>query len=247
MSEILSLYDELHARGLVREAVIGLVKPCILAREYVTLVGSTVENGSGNDIDILVRGPEDRHIRTRLQKLFPEEMLHKVHLVWEHSSPGVPHDTYIPMYDLVLVPCENHSIVEMSAGVYKPMRSFIPPKTTVNTFFEEKDFMEYLGKNEGKKYAVEEKFNGFRGIAHKRGEEVKIFSDQGRDVTDAFPSVVSQLKELTSKDFIIDGELVLYENGKPAGRADLIKFVVGKEHPSDAGIIYHVFDIMYLG
>ena len=248
MSEIIPLYDELYARGLVREAVLKLVQDIRLAKDFVCMVGSTAENGMGNDIDILVRSPHDRHIETRLYKLFPEEMHHLLHFVWEDSSQGVPHDTYIPLFDLCLIPSKEQAIVEMQERSFRPGKSFIPPKTTVETFFEEPQLKEYLEKHSGKTWAIEQKFDGFRGIAHKSGDVIHIFSDQGRDITDGFPTIAENIKQMSTKDFIIDGELVLFDDrGKPAGRADLIKFVVSKEKPSDKNVRYYVWDIMHLG
>ena len=98
------------------------------------------------------------------------------------------------------------------------------------------------------KYAVELKYDGFRGVLHKSGDVVKIFSDQGKDITEAFPTIVEEAKKLSDQDFILDGELVLYDSsGKHRSRADLIKFITSKEKQDDSGIIYHVFDIVYFG
>ena len=246
MSEILEIYDELHARGLIREAVVGLITHSKIIKDFVSLVGSTAENGAGNDIDIVIRSKEDRHIGTRILKLFPEELQDKVHLIWESESPGVPHDTYIPLFDLCMHPAD-HTMVEMQSGKFTPGRRFLPPKTTVQTFFEVEQMEEFLEKSKVNARAIEQKFDGFRAITHRNGDVVKIYSGQARDITRSFPSIASQAKKLTSKNFIIDGELVLYDdNGIPQGRADLIKFIIGKERPSDKNIKYHVFDILYL-
>ena len=60
------------------------------------------------------------------------------------------------------------------------------------------------------------KFDGFRIQLHKSGNDVRLFSRNGKDFTDRFPSVTAAVAALPAAGAIIDGEIVAYdETGKP--------------------------------
>lgn len=132
----------------------------------------------------------------------------------------------------------------------KPFKSLKPSgKHGVSLFYDLKELMENIKPSQDSKYFIEEKFDGFRGILHKKGNEVKIFSDQGKDITDAFPTIVEQAKEISDKDFIFDGEIVPYnEKGESLGRRGLMEFIgairSGKKL-DDSRIVYNAFDVVY--
>ena len=52
------------------------------------------------------------------------------------------------------------------------------------------------------------KHDGFRVIARKEGERVKLYSRPGNDLADRFPLIVAALARLRSRSCIIDGEAV---------------------------------------
>lgn len=115
-----------------------------------------------------------------------------------------------------------------------------------------KNIIEYqqVQDQESKLYAIEEKFNGFRATIHKKGGMVKIYSDQAKDITFPFPTIEEQAKNLSEKDFIIDCELVPFENNKPVGRdiaARYIGAVKSKKQISDKNVIFYAFDCLYFG
>ena len=105
----------------------------------------------------------------------------------------------------------------------------------------EQQLINFAGKI---KYYVEMKWNGFHIEVHKKDGEVKIFSVQLKDITKAFPTLVEAIKKLSDKDFIVDGEIVPYDDGKALGRNELMKFL-GKEKHDDSHIRLHVWDIVY--
>ncbi len=98
------------------------------------------------------------------------------------------------------------------------------------------------------KYSVEQKMNGFHVSVHKRGKEVKIFSEQKKDLTISFPTLVKNIKNLSLYDFIIDGELVTFDNGNALGKSELMKYIgtikSGKA-PDDRNIKLFVWDAIY--
>lgn len=64
----------------------------------------------------------------------------------------------------------------------------------------------------GKPAAFEYKYDGFRVVVSKRGDEVRLFTRRLEDVTRQFPDVVKAIKQnVKGKSFILDGEVVGYD------------------------------------
>jgi DNA ligase-1 len=63
---------------------------------------------------------------------------------------------------------------------------------------------------------LEYKLDGARVQIHKRGDEVRIFSRQGNDVTAALPEIVASIKAVAEATLVLDGEtLALAADGSP--------------------------------
>ena len=60
----------------------------------------------------------------------------------------------------------------------------------------------------GSQWLHEIKHDGFRIIARKNGERVRLYSRPGNDLTRRFPLIVETLARLRSRSCIIDGEAV---------------------------------------
>ena len=60
----------------------------------------------------------------------------------------------------------------------------------------------------GALWVHEIKHDGFRIIARKDGNRVRLYSRAGNDLTDRFPLIVSALGGLRSRSVILDGEAV---------------------------------------
>jgi ATP-dependent DNA ligase len=65
----------------------------------------------------------------------------------------------------------------------------------------------------GENWQYEPKWDGFRGIAFRRGDEVYLQSKAGQPLARYFPDVAEAMLKLPAKDFILDGELVIPVNG----------------------------------
>src|SRR5262249_55321113 len=62
----------------------------------------------------------------------------------------------------------------------------------------------------------EVKFDGYRVQAHKVGSRVVIYSRNGHNFTDRFPSIAQLLDELPAKAAVLDGEVVASDaDGRP--------------------------------
>src|SRR5258708_39249005 len=61
------------------------------------------------------------------------------------------------------------------------------------------------------------KHDGFRIVARKDGDRVRLYSRHGNDLTYRFPLIVEALARLRSRSCIIDGEAVACDdNGMPS-------------------------------
>jgi len=62
----------------------------------------------------------------------------------------------------------------------------------------------------------EVKFDGYRVQAHKIGSRVVLYSRNGHDFTERFPSIAQLLHELPAKAIVLDGEVVASDaDGRP--------------------------------
>src|SRR5436190_12661410 len=68
-----------------------------------------------------------------------------------------------------------------------------------------------LPKDAGWQY--EPKWDGFRCLAFRAGDEVEIKAKSGKSLSRFFPEVLQNLRVLTAKTFLLDGELVIPVQG----------------------------------
>src|SRR6266700_4501353 len=61
----------------------------------------------------------------------------------------------------------------------------------------------------GENWQYEPKWDGFRCIAFRRGDEVYLQSKAGQPLARYFPDVVDVILKLPARDFVIDGELAI--------------------------------------
>src|SRR5467141_1454385 len=65
----------------------------------------------------------------------------------------------------------------------------------------------------GDGWQYEPKWDGFRCIAFRDGEQIYLQSKNGQPLARYFPDVAGVLTRLPSKQFVLDGELVVPVNG----------------------------------
>jgi len=99
------------------------------------------------------------------------------------------------------------------------------------------------------------KYDGIRAQMHRSGKQIRLFSRNLSDVTNAFPELanaamnVKHSLSLSDIDFILDGEVMAFQNGKPLHFQELQKRIhkknLTKQTMTETPIVYVVFDIMY--
>ncbi len=94
---------------------------------------------------------------------------------------------------------------------------------------------------DGADWTHELKFDGYRLIAVKHGGETKLFTRNGHDWTDRFAKLAGQVDDVSDKDFILDGEAVVFD-GK--GRSSFGALQEALKH--DGGeIVFMAFDLLH--
>ena len=213
----------------------------LIIKDFISVVGSVAEQKEQpHDIDLLVRLSNPtafikRAVEARILKDL--EFAPNVHFIW--GDPEGPHDTFIPLYDLQLKRIKPLKRITMQAEVIDlNVAQFYPMKPS-KRFYQIDELIDYMFKT-SQKFAIEKKYNGFRAILYKSGNTARIYSDQKKDISSKFPTIISEAKELSNKNFVLDSELVL----GVGGRAEIIKYVVGKEHLDDSELQLHAFDLI---
>ncbi len=86
-----------------------------------------------------------------------------------------------------------------------------------------------LPRDEG--WQFEPKWDGFRCLAFRDGDQVVLQSKSGQPLTGYFPEVVSALRSLKARRFVIDGEIVI-----PMGNTFSFDDLLKRIHPSESRV-----------
>lgn len=66
---------------------------------------------------------------------------------------------------------------------------------------------------EGDNWSYEPKWDGFRCLAFRKGDEVLLQSKAGQPLGRYFPEMVEAIAKLPAKQFVLDGEIVILQDG----------------------------------
>jgi ATP-dependent DNA ligase len=104
---------------------------------------------------------------------------------------------------------------------------------------------------EGEKWQYEPKWDGFRCLAFRDGEEVYLQSKSGQPLARYFPELVAALQELKAEQFVLDGEIAI-----PVGKKLSFDDLLLRLHPAESRVrklsketpcIYITFDLLVNG
>jgi ATP-dependent DNA ligase len=102
----------------------------------------------------------------------------------------------------------------------------------------------------GDTWQFEPKWDGFRAIVFRDGDEVSVQSKAGQPLARYFPEIVEAARSLEQKQFVLDGELVVPVEGRLS-----FDHLLQRIHPAESRIRklaaqtpahYYVFDILAL-
>jgi ATP-dependent DNA ligase len=84
---------------------------------------------------------------------------------------------------------------------------------------------------QGEGWQYEPKWDGFRCLARRDGDEVTLTSKSGKPLARYFPDVVEMLEGIKSKHFLLDGELII-----PVGDALSFEALQLRLHPAESRV-----------
>lgn len=94
---------------------------------------------------------------------------------------------------------------------------------------------------EGKEWIYEIKWDGYRAIAMKVGDDVCLLSRNEIDRSRDFPEVVEAVRSISAETAILDGEIVaIGKDGRPSFQA------LQQHRKRDVTTLFYAFDLLYL-
>lgn len=95
---------------------------------------------------------------------------------------------------------------------------------------------------EGIQWAHEIKFDGYRILAYKNGEKVRLKSRNNKDWTSDLQPIAEAMQQLPFEQIILDGEVVILD---AEGRSDFQLLQNALKNKTHAPFIYFLFDLLY--
>jgi len=99
----------------------------------------------------------------------------------------------------------------------------------------------------GSEYPVEvdQKYDGLSAQLHKVGSKVRLYSDDGGDLTHRFPTAVEEALRIP-EDFVVIGEITgTTDKGKHMGRQFVSGYAHSKGDPDDSPFKMNIYDTVY--
>ena len=92
--------------------------------------------------------------------------------------------------------------------------------------------------------SVEWKLDGIRIQIHRRGDEVRIYTRNLNDITDALPGIVDAVRRLPVERAVFDGEALWMDEQGPAAFQDTVSQLDG--HAPPEGVVTFLFDVLHV-
>ena len=227
----------------------------LLVPDFVDFVGSSVTGHNPNDLDVLFRADLEKqnllvqaeNIQMRIQQVLDPEKQGLLHYI---NNPQGSHADYVPLYDLRLIKVNKFSKTLVKSGV-TPGSHFDPEKPSMagyTEFFDTTNLWNDWVKDElakGAKLVGEIKFDGFRCIVSKEGQNVEVwYEDAQADRSAAIPDFVAAVKKAPFDTFVLDGEMCARWNGKFVPRTQTLGLLSTK--PFEWTPYLCTYDCLYL-
>jgi len=218
-----------------------LSKPAMIFHEAVSLVGSLAARGKGHDVDILIRSeiPDElfRRIAFRIGRRLNVLGI-PIHILRDRG----PFTTYIPLYDVWLIPCKTREPIEMGRRkILKPFTEVITMKPTrigLGYPATKENFFRLVEEN-GTEGFLEPKYDGVCTYVHFKEGKMRAWTEDGQEITglikDLFPKAPKE-------DLILCGELESWDGTQHMPR----EWTSGLVHSKQKGrFSYTIWDVIY--
>src|SRR5499427_11132985 len=99
-------------------------------------------------------------------------------------------------------------------------------------------------------WIFERKLDGERCLAFRSGSQVRLMTRNRKEDTSTYPEITEELAAQQASDFIIDGEIVAFDDGQT--RFARLQQRLGVRHPGPdlraaVPICYYIFDVLWAG
>ena len=98
-------------------------------------------------------------------------------------------------------------------------------------------------------WVYEQKLDGQRCILFRKSDQVQMVSRNKLIITEQYPELAAALREQGKGDFVVDGEIVAFDNGRPSFEEMQKRMHVtkpSKELVEQTKVYLYLFDILYL-
>jgi len=92
-------------------------------------------------------------------------------------------------------------------------------------------------------WQLELKFDGYRALILKRGDEIRLLSRNEKDLGAKFPEILNAARKLNPAETIIDGEIVAVDAKGRSSFQLLQQYALGETRPA---LLYYAFDLLEL-
>jgi DNA ligase-1 len=92
--------------------------------------------------------------------------------------------------------------------------------------------------------SVEWKLDGIRIQIHRRGDDVRVYTRNLNDITDALPGIVDAVRRLPVRQAVFDGEALWMGHDGPAAFQDTVSRIDREGAPE--GIVTFLFDVLHV-
>ncbi len=94
----------------------------------------------------------------------------------------------------------------------------------------------------GPEWLYEVKWDGYRALAIKEGDEVRLLSRRNNSLAGDFPEIVEAVREVNAERAILDGEIVALDaSGRPSFHA-----LQHRSERQDVSLVFYAFDLLHL-
>lgn len=99
-------------------------------------------------------------------------------------------------------------------------------------------------------WIFERKLDGERCLAFRSGSQVRLMTRNQKEDTSTYPEITEALAAQEASDFIIDGEIVAFDDGQT--RFARLQQRLGVRHPgpdlrAEVPVCYYIFDVLWAG
>lgn len=231
-------HDLKIAKGIPDKLVMALnchPSELVLVKNFISVVGSALDNEYPGDLDILIRASaQDRNLLLQaenvilpLRKVLDPDKTGRVHFI---DNPQGPHSDNIPLYSLVLRREEPEKQIVKDAGVLGSFQPQKPSRSGTTEFFDASGLWPWVESRlkDGAVLYGEVKVDGFRATVRKIGRNISIwFEDYGEDRARDLEDLVRELEGI-DHDLVMDGELLAVSHGHVVPRTQIFDLLKGE-------------------